>query len=627
MAGRGAAAGAGDARRQAVDVAVQQAAALTDTDEQASVPRTSHTGVRPRACRTVGERARRPEAATEVDGGTAAPTAEMGDDASAAIEEVDGVARSSMEEVDDEANSSYYTWKTYFSLVFREYHLVDHVDGTVDSSLVPDFHEWSTIDTTIIRWFFLTISPDPFQAQEFFGCHQDNTSVDDYCRRLKTLTDELRDIGAKIDDDLLLTTLTAGLNEDFGNAAANLSLIPNPSFAKFIVYLRLEEQRMKQVKARAIHTALAAGTTHGGSSAPPAAPAAPLPQRHLAPLPYPAPQQSGLLPLPYGSPAPPAERRRGGRRGGGHRGGQQQQPQGAGQPRQQQQQQFQVPPPWASGYNPWTSVVHTHTMPVPRAPGPTLPVPRPSAHQAYYAAPQPYGGYPLLQLSGAYGLPAAPPPPLPALPPAPWDPVLLAALHTAPTPNNYTGGGDWYMDTGATAHMFAYPDNLASFTPVTTDRRIIVGDGSTLPITHVGHTSFPSNSMPITLSNILLSPHLIKNLVFVRCLTRENPVTVEFDEPGFCVKDARTRMHAVGHPILALQTDNGKEFDNLAFRTFLSHHGTVFRLTCSYPRLFLPPPVTWAPRLLSQGAHTPLLARPLALRRAPRMQRLLPPRH
>ena len=37
-----------------------------------------------------------------------------------------------------------------------------------------------------------------------------------------------------------------------------------------------------------------------------------------------------------------------------------------------------------------------------------------------------------------------------------------------------------------------------------------------------------------------------------------------------------------GRPILALQTDNGKEFDNLAFRTFLSHHDIVFGLTCPY---------------------------------------------
>ena len=98
------------------------------------------------------------------------------------------------------------------------------------------------------------------------------------------------------------------------------------------------------------------------------------------------------------------------------------------------------------------------------------------------------------------------------------------------------------MDTGATAHMFAHPRNLASFTPVSTDRRIIVGDGSTLPITHIGHTSFPFPSILLSLSNVLVSPHRIKNLISVRCFTRENPVTIEFDELGFCVKDARTRM-------------------------------------------------------------------------------------
>ena len=58
-----------------------------------------------------------------------------------------------------------------------------------------------------------------FLQQEFFDCHQDDQSIDDYYRRLKTLADELRDISAKVDDDLLLSMLTAGLNEDFGNTA------------------------------------------------------------------------------------------------------------------------------------------------------------------------------------------------------------------------------------------------------------------------------------------------------------------------------------------------------------------------------------------------------------------------
>jgi transposase InsO family protein len=35
-------------------------------------------------------------------------------------------------------------------------------------------------------------------------------------------------------------------------------------------------------------------------------------------------------------------------------------------------------------------------------------------------------------------------------------------------------------------------------------------------------------------------------------------------------------------PLLALQTDNGKEFDNLGLRTHLAAHGAVLRLSCPY---------------------------------------------
>ena len=37
-----------------------------------------------------------------------------------------------------------------------------------------------------------------------------------------------------------------------------------------------------------------------------------------------------------------------------------------------------------------------------------------------------------------------------------------------------------------------------------------------------------------------------------------------------------------GRPIHALQTDDGKEFDNVALHTLLASHGTTFRLTCPY---------------------------------------------
>ena len=44
------------------------------------------------------------------------------------------------------------------------------------------------------------------------------------------------------------------------------------------------------------------------------------------------------------------------------------------------------------------------------------------------------------------------------------------------------------------------------------------------------------------MSNVLVSPDLVTNLVSVRRLARENPITVEFDDVGFSVKDACTRM-------------------------------------------------------------------------------------
>ncbi|XP_073357940.1 uncharacterized protein [Aegilops tauschii subsp. strangulata] len=223
----------------------------------------------------------------------------------------------------DQSNSSYYAWKTYFNLLLHEYHLLEHVDGTIDGDLMAGDPDWAAIEASLIRWFYLTVSPDIFHTvvsedddvcavwtkinnlftgnklqrlvflqQEFFGCHQDDSSIDDYCMRLERLADELRDIGAKVSDELMLSTLTTGLNEDFGNAASNLSLLLNPTFHSVAAYLCLEERRMKKVKARVHHTALAAGTSR---RAPPSAPPHPRPP---APL--------GFFPLPPAPPAPPA---------------------------------------------------------------------------------------------------------------------------------------------------------------------------------------------------------------------------------------------------------------------------------------------------------------------------------
>ncbi|XP_073363688.1 uncharacterized protein [Aegilops tauschii subsp. strangulata] len=180
------------------------------------------------------------------------------------------------------------------------------------------------IDATIIRWLFLTVSKDIFHTtvcdgddaytvwtkiiglftdnklqrivflqQEFFGCHRNDSSIDAYCMHLKTLSDEINDVGFKVGDELLLSTLTAGLNEDLSNAASNLTLMANPTYEQAVAYLCLEERRLKNLRARAVHTAFTLGHSSGGP-----APTPPLAGTHGVPQPQPCPL---VPPAPVGA--------------------------------------------------------------------------------------------------------------------------------------------------------------------------------------------------------------------------------------------------------------------------------------------------------------------------------------
>ncbi|XP_071685256.1 uncharacterized protein [Lolium perenne] len=193
--------------------------------------------------------------------------------------------------------ANFFPWKTYFGMLFREYDLLDHVDGTIDLLAMPHDPEWLAIDATIIRWFYQTISNDIFRTvvrdgdsahtvwakitglftdnkiqrvtflqQEFFGTQQNDLSLDEYALKLKSLSDELHDLEFPIDDKIMLSTLSAGLGEDLSNAASNLTLLTTPTFEQAVAYLRLEERRLKHLRARAAHTAFVAGFSRGAQT-------------------------------------------------------------------------------------------------------------------------------------------------------------------------------------------------------------------------------------------------------------------------------------------------------------------------------------------------------------------------
>jgi hypothetical protein len=115
----------------------------------------------------------------------------------------------------------------------------------------------------------------------------------------------------------------------------------------------------------------------------------------------------------------------------------------------------------------------------------------------------------------------------------------MAALHGVPPPSQYTGGDDWIMDTGASSHMANNPGILVS-SPPPLQTSIIVGNDTPLPVHRIGSTAISTQYLPLKLNNILISPHLIKNLILVRALTRDNLVFIIFDPFGFSIKDFRT---------------------------------------------------------------------------------------
>jgi hypothetical protein len=75
---------------------------------------------------------------------------------------------------------------------------------------------------------------------------------------------------------------------------------------------------------------------------------------------------------------------------------------------------------------------------------------------------------------------------------------------------------------------------LASSNPFS----IVVGNGSSLPITSVGDSVLLG---PFYLNNILLAPDMVQSLLSVRHFTTDNWCSMEFDPFGLSVKDFTTK--------------------------------------------------------------------------------------
>ncbi|GJY81981.1 ribonuclease H-like domain-containing protein [Tanacetum coccineum] len=99
----------------------------------------------------------------------------------------------------------------------------------------------------------------------------------------------------------------------------------------------------------------------------------------------------------------------------------------------------------------------------------------------------------------------------------------------------------WHMDIDASSHLNFNASNLSTIFDKHLFPSVHIGDGKSIPVTNTGHSIVPSHHRPLHLHNVLVTPNIIKNLIFVRQFTRDNNCTIEFAAFGFSMKDYLTR--------------------------------------------------------------------------------------
>jgi len=101
----------------------------------------------------------------------------------------------------------------------------------------------------------------------------------------------------------------------------------------------------------------------------------------------------------------------------------------------------------------------------------------------------------------------------------------------------FTQASDWYTDTGATAHMTNDVAQLDKSDTYTGKDCVVVGNGATFPISHIGILP-PTSSL--TLKDFLVVPGSTKNLISISKLTSNFPFSITFTNDRFVIQNLVT---------------------------------------------------------------------------------------
>nr|GEV77572.1 ribonuclease H-like domain-containing protein [Tanacetum cinerariifolium] len=117
--------------------------------------------------------------------------------------------------------------------------------------------------------------------------------------------------------------------------------------------------------------------------------------------------------------------------------------------------------------------------------------------------------------------------------------TMLPKAFTARTLHDPTTGA-WNMDTGASSHLNNLVTSLTTMFNSSMYPSVSVSDGHSILVTNFGHSILPTTSKSLHLHNVLITPYIVKNLIYVRSSSVITIVLLNLTL-GFSVKDFLTR--------------------------------------------------------------------------------------
>jgi hypothetical protein len=184
----------------------------------------------------------------------------------------------------DSSSTNYACWRDLMEQPLQRYALLKHVTddaastdpgwirmdtvvlNRISNSISTDLHQVVRERGCTTRHLWLTIENQFFSNRENRTLHLDDVfhifvqgdlSVNEYCRKFKAMTDGLADLGASVDDRILILNILRRLNQRFEHVCSIIRCYsPFPNFLKARDDLLLEELHMDSTRPPAVPTAL-----------------------------------------------------------------------------------------------------------------------------------------------------------------------------------------------------------------------------------------------------------------------------------------------------------------------------------------------------------------------------------